>query len=109
MSRASPAFWSQALTSQSAASAAGCVPPITIPKKRPDGIAVSPGSLAVARCSITSAGSCGPSGQRGAEPLDDLLDLRLRRHRALVERVQPPLGVLVGAGRAAARSAHARH
>ena len=31
VSRASPAFWSQALTSQSAASAAGCVPPITIP------------------------------------------------------------------------------
>ena len=31
VSRASPAFWSQALTSQSAASAAGCEPPITIP------------------------------------------------------------------------------
>ena len=31
VSRRSVAFWSQVLTSQSAASAAGCVPPITIP------------------------------------------------------------------------------
>ena len=31
VSRASPAFWSQALVSQSAASAAGCEPPITMP------------------------------------------------------------------------------
>ena len=31
VSRARPAFWSQALTSQSAASAAGWVPPMTIP------------------------------------------------------------------------------
>ena len=36
--------------------------------------------------------------QRGAEPLDELLDLRLRRHRPVVERVQPPLGVLDGDG-----------
>ena len=31
VSRRSPEFWSQALTSQSAARAAGCVPPMTIP------------------------------------------------------------------------------
>ena len=100
----SPAFWSQALTSQSAASAAGCVPPITKPKKRPDGIAVSPGSHAVASWSMTSAGSVRPVGQLGAEPLDDLLDLCLRRDRALVERVQPALGVLAATGRAEVRS-----
>ena len=35
----STVFWSQALTSQSDASAAGCEPPMTKPKKRPDGIA----------------------------------------------------------------------
>jgi hypothetical protein len=40
-----PVFWSHALTSQSAPRAAGRVPPITQPKKRPDGIAISPGSM----------------------------------------------------------------
>ena len=39
-----PVFWSHALTSQSAARAAGKLPPITQPKNRPDGIAISPGS-----------------------------------------------------------------
>ena len=38
-----PAFWSHIEVSQSAASAAGSVPPITQPKNRPDGIATSPG------------------------------------------------------------------
>ena len=35
---------------------------MTKPKKRPDGIAVSPPSLARASRSITSTGSVGPSG-----------------------------------------------
>ncbi len=61
MSR-SPAFWSHALVSQSAASAAGWVPPITNPKNRPDGMAVSPGSHAPASRSTTSTASSGPSG-----------------------------------------------
>ena len=52
----SPVFWSQALTSQSAASAAGSVAPITQPKKRPDWIAIRPGSAFVASISMTSAG-----------------------------------------------------
>ncbi|MCY1236143.1 hypothetical protein D9M72_487860 [compost metagenome] len=42
-------FWSQALTSQSAAMAAGRVPPMTQPKKRPEGIAMRPGSALAAR------------------------------------------------------------
>ena len=57
-----PVFWSQALTSQSAPSAAGSVPPITQPKNRPDAIAISAGSTLRASRSMTSAGSVGPSG-----------------------------------------------
>ena len=57
-----PAFWSQALTSQSAASAAGSVPPITQPKNRPDGIAIRPSSTPSASRSTAAAGSLGPSG-----------------------------------------------
>ena len=45
----SAVFWSQALTSQSAARAAGSVPPMTQPKNRPDGMAISPGSALAAR------------------------------------------------------------
>ena len=37
VAKRSPAFWSQALTSQSAARAAGSVPPMTQPKNRPHG------------------------------------------------------------------------
>src|SRR5919107_4332302 len=59
----SPEFWSHALVSQSAASAAGCVPPMTMPKNRPDGIAVRPGSHACVSRSTTLAGSVGPSGR----------------------------------------------
>ena len=58
----SPAFWSHAEVNQSAAMAAGCVPPMTNPKNRPDGIAVSPGSTAWASMSTTATGSVGPSG-----------------------------------------------
>ncbi len=58
----STVFWSQAATSQSAASAAGWLPPITKPKKRPDGIATRPGSTAPASRSTTSAAADGPSG-----------------------------------------------
>ena len=57
-----PAFWSHALTSQSAASAAGSVPPMTHPKNRPDWIAISPGSAPRAICSTTAVGAVGPSG-----------------------------------------------
>ena len=57
-----PAFWSHALTSQSAASAAGSVPPMTHPKNRPDWIAISPGSVARAICSTTAVGAVGPCG-----------------------------------------------
>ncbi|OLT15621.1 hypothetical protein BJF80_09525 [Serinicoccus sp. CUA-874] len=65
----SPAFWSQALTSQSAASAAGCVPPTTNPKKRPEAVAVSPASLASASNATASSGGqprCGSSGPSAA-------------------------------------------
>ena len=58
----STAFWSHAPTSQSAASAAGCEPPITNPKNRPDGIATSPGSTAPTSRSTTSSASDGRSG-----------------------------------------------
>jgi hypothetical protein len=60
----SPEFWSHTLTSQSTASAAGCVPPMTNPKNRPPGVAVSPGSHASASSSTTAAGSVGPSWRR---------------------------------------------
>ena len=55
-----PAFWSHALTSQSAARAAGSVPPMTQPKNRPDWIAINPGSVARAICSTTAVGAVGP-------------------------------------------------
>jgi hypothetical protein len=58
----SPAFWSQAAVSQSAASAAGSAPPITKPKKRPLGDATSPGSAALASALTTSRASTGCSG-----------------------------------------------
>ena len=61
VSSRSPEFWSHALTSQSTASAAGWVPPMTKPKNRPPGIAVSPGSHASASSSTTATGSVGPS------------------------------------------------
>jgi hypothetical protein len=82
-----PAFWSHALTSQSAASAAGRVPPMTHPKNRPDWIAMSPGSTVRTMSSTTSVGSlgasgsppssaarsgstsvCGPTGRRSSDP-----------------------------------------
>jgi hypothetical protein len=59
-------FWSQLLTSQSAPSAAGSVPPMTQPKNRPDGIAIRPGSTSPASRSTTFAGSVGPSGNGSA-------------------------------------------
>jgi hypothetical protein len=47
---------------QSAANAAGSVPPMTKSKNRPDGAATSPGSAPTASSSTTTAGSVGPSG-----------------------------------------------
>ena len=61
-STCSPAFWSQAAVSQSAASAAGVAPPMTKPKNRPLGVATSPGSAASARAAIVLRGSSGASG-----------------------------------------------
>ena len=57
-----PAFWSHALVSQSAASAAGRLPPITNPKKRGPAVAMSPPSALAARASTTSTGSWPASG-----------------------------------------------
>ena len=56
-------FWSQALVSQSAAIAAGWVPPMTQPKNRPDGIPTSPGSIPAASWSTTVSGAVGPAGR----------------------------------------------
>ena len=58
----SPAFWSQALVSQSAASAAGTLPPMTNPKKRGPAVAMRPPSALAARASTTSTGSSPDSG-----------------------------------------------
>ena len=64
----SPQFWSQALTSQSAASAAGCVPPITKPKKRPLGIAGEPGRAGLRELTTTMSGRrSGPAGRHRAD------------------------------------------
>jgi hypothetical protein len=57
-------FWSQLLTSQSAPSAAGSVPPMTQPKNRPDGIAIRPGLDQPASTSTTFAGIGRPVRQR---------------------------------------------
>jgi hypothetical protein len=59
---ASPVFWSQADTSQSAAIVDGSAPPMTKPKNRPEPIAVMPGSSEAASSSTTATGSEGPSG-----------------------------------------------
>ena len=58
---ASPVFWSQVDTSQSAAIDVGSAPPMTKPKYRPEPIAVIPGSRD-ASSSITLFASDGPSG-----------------------------------------------
>ena len=59
---ARPAFWSQAAAIQSAARAAGSVPPMTKPKYRGEPIAVTPGSASATSSSSTTRGSVGPSG-----------------------------------------------
>src|ERR1700731_65856 len=51
------AFWSHAAVSQSAASAAGSVPPMTQPKKRPPLLPRMPPAMSAASSSITCAGS----------------------------------------------------
>ena len=60
--RARAAFWSQADVSQSAAIAAGVLPPMTKPKKRPLGMPIRPGSASRASRSTTSSASEGCSG-----------------------------------------------
>src|SRR6267143_16038 len=59
-----PAFWSHALVSQSAPTAAGRLPPITKPKNRGPAVPTNPGSARFASSSITRpAGSpCSGSG-----------------------------------------------
>jgi len=52
----SPAFWSHAEVSQSAARAAGRLPPMTNPKNRPPGVAMIPGSAALASSATTICG-----------------------------------------------------
>ncbi len=59
-------FWSQALTSQSAATATGSAPPITHPRKRPEPLAMRPGSARATRSRTTSAGSAPASGSGAA-------------------------------------------
>ena len=76
-----PAFWSHAEVSQSAAIAAGSAPPMTKPKKRPDGIAMIPGSAASISSAMTCAASVSPLRQRPAERGAKLLDRRVGRTR----------------------------
>ena len=97
------AFWSQPPTSQSAASAAGCEPPTTKPKNRPDGIAVSPGSQAPASRSTTWSAGDGPSGRSRPSASATSSTRRPRRHRPVVEAVQPAGRVLVGPGEGGVR------
>jgi hypothetical protein len=78
----SPAFWSQAETSQSVAAAAGCVPPMTNPKNRPDDL----GRVG------------GPVGQLTAEPVGDLVGVRLRWDFSRIEAREPAEGVIVRFG-----------
>jgi hypothetical protein len=62
---ASPAFWSHAVASQSAAIPAGWAPPITKPKNRGELIAVRPGSAsATSSASTRSTGTGPPSSAR---------------------------------------------
>ena len=87
-----PAFWSQALTSQSAASAAGWVPPMTKPKNRPR----------------RHRGQAGVAG--GREHVDDVggVGRPVRQDRA---RARPAISSLVsrgGTGRSASESSHSR-
>ena len=93
----SPAFWSHAEVNQSAAIPAGCVPPITNPKNRPDGIAVSPGSTACGQ-QLDDRDRIGRAvGQLRAEGRDHLGDRGSRRYGAVGQGGQPRQGVLVSA------------
>ena len=65
VSERSPEFWSHALTSQSAASAAGWVPPMTKPKNRPTASRSGRARRPCASCVDDVAGSVGPSGRPG--------------------------------------------
>ena len=64
---ARPVFWSQAETSQSAASEDGTAPPTTNPNYRPEPIAMRPGSAARASSSTTASGSAAVLGERPIE------------------------------------------
>ena len=91
-----PEFWSQALTSQSTARAAGWVPPMTKPKNRPPGIAVSPGSHAAASSSTTCGGVRRAVAEHRVEAPGHLLGRQSRRHRPVREGVEPLEGQGVG-------------
>ena len=85
---ASPVFWSQVDTSQSAAIDAGSAPPMTKPKNRPEPIAVIPGSSDAASSSITSLASDGPSGTGASSAAVHLAVRPLRGDAARVERLE---------------------
>ena len=90
--RASPVFWSQVDTSQSAAIDAGSAPPMTKPKNRPEPIAVIPGSSDAASSSTTSVASDGPVRHRRVERGVHLAvrPLRARRRACRASRGSRP-------------------
>ena len=88
----SPVFWSHAVASQFAASAAGREPPMTKPKKRGPAIPIVAGDPTSSSIRITSSGEVGSVGQR--------LDERLEIADRLRGRADPPLRhVLAGSAR----------
>ena len=105
-----PVFWSHADVSQSAPSAAGSAPPITIPKNRPEGIATRPGSQASASRSTTSAAERRAVGQVAQAP-DHLVGVDRRRDRPSSSDASQATAVVHGAVQrgASVLSSHAQH
>ena len=95
VTRRRPEFWSQALTSQSAARAAGWVPPMTNPKKRPDGIRGKAGVARLRQQVDDVFGLARGVGQFGAERVGHLVDRGLGRDRSSLKGGQPVQGVPV--------------
>ena len=92
-----PAFWSHAPVSQSAASAAGWVPPITNPKNRPDGIAGEPGPAGLGEQVHDRGRVRRALGEVATEPLGQVGHLEPGRDGAVGQAVQPVQGVGVRA------------
>ena len=93
----SPAFWSHADVSQSAASAAGSEPPITNPKNRGPALAMSPPSALAASASTTATGSSPCSGSGPPKPGAELVDTDRRADRPFREARDVLAGELGGA------------